>query len=456
MRLDLDYVRAQFPAFQEPALRDVAFFESAGGSYPCRHVIWRLHRFYRERKVQPHMGYPVSEAGGEEMDQARWRLAPMLGLDTDELSFGPSTTANVYVLANAVRQWIGAGRAPPAVVVTDQDHEANSGPWRRLAADGIEVREWRMDAGGHLDPDALADLLADGRVAVVAFPHASNVVGEVNDVAAIARIARRAGARSIVDGVSHAPHALPHVRRLGCDAYLFSSYKTYGPHQGLMGLRREFGDELPAQGHAFNAGKLHMRHTPAGPDHAQVAACAGLADYVDALYDHHVIAGRDGAGRAEVTGRMMRDHEARIAAPLLDWIADREELRLLGPAQMSRRVPTFALACADPARIAAHLARRGVMAGAGDFYAHRPLGALGVDPARGVLRVSLAHYNTADEVDRLIGALDEALGGTGGEHGAHRPVGHGAAHGAAPVAGARGHGAHVQPAAAHGRPETAR
>ena len=417
MRLDLDYVRAQFPAFQEPALRDAAFFESAGGSYPCRHVIWRLHRFYRERKVQPYMGYPVSDAGGEEMDQARWRLAPMLGLDTDELSFGPSTTANVYVLANAVRQWIASRAAPPAIVVTNQDHEANSGPWRRLEADGIEIREWRMDAAGHLDPGALAELLADGQVALVAFPHASNVVGEVNDVAAIARIARRAGARTIVDGVSHAPHALPNVRRLGCDAYLLSSYKTFGPHQGLMGLRRSFSGELPAQGHHFNAAMPAHRHTPAGPDHAQVAACAGIADYLDALYDRHVIAGRDGAGRAQVVGELMREHEARLAAPLLDWIADREDLRLLGPAAMTGRVPTFALACADPSGLAAALARRGVMAGAGDFYAHRPLRALGVDPGRGVLRLSLAHYNAPEEVDRLVGALDEALRPPSPDHG---------------------------------------
>lgn len=411
MRLDLDYVRAQFPAFQEPALRDGAFFESAGGSYPCRHVIWRLHRFYRERKVQPYMGYPVSDAGGEEMDQARWRLAPMLGLDTDELSFGPSTTANVYVMANAVRQWIAAGGAPPAIVVTDQDHEANSGPWRRLEADGIEIREWRMDAAGHLDPGALSELLADGQVAVVAFPHASNVVGEVNDVAAIARVVRRAGARSVVDGVSHAPHGFPHVRRLGCDAYLFSAYKTFGPHQGLMGVRRDFAAALPAQGHAFNAGTLHKRLTPAGPDHAQVAACAGIADYVDALYDHHVIAGRDGAGRAEVVGKLMRDHEARVAAPLLDWIADREDLRLIGPRRMADRVPTFAIGCAAPGAVAASLARRGVMVGAGDFYAHRALRAHGIAPDPGVLRLSLAHYTAPEEVDRLIGALGEALDG---------------------------------------------
>jgi selenocysteine lyase/cysteine desulfurase len=129
--LDLDFVRAQFPAFAEPSLQGQAFFENAGGSYTCKPVIDRLTRFYTQRKVQPYGVYEASRLGGEEMDEARTRLAAMLGVDTDELSFGPSTTQNTYVLAQAFGEWMGQGEA---IIVTDQDHEANSGPWRRLAA----------------------------------------------------------------------------------------------------------------------------------------------------------------------------------------------------------------------------------------------------------------------------------------------------------------------------------
>ncbi|MGY6632741.1 MAG: aminotransferase class V-fold PLP-dependent enzyme [Alkalilacustris sp.] len=405
--LDLAFVRKQFPAFDEPALREQAFFENAGGSYPCRYVIWRLHRFYRERKVQPYGAYAASEVAGEEMDEARRRLSRMLGVDQGDLTFGPSTSANVYVLAQAFRQWLNPGQA---IIVTDQDHEANSGPWRRLAAEGVEVREWRMDpATGHLALDELAALL-DDRVRLVCFPHCSNVVGEINPVAEICAMVRRAGALSCVDGVSYVPHGFPDVARLGADIYLFSTYKTYGPHQGVMVIRNGLAERLPAQGHFFNAGAAHKRFNPAGPDHAQVAACAGVADYVDALYAHHIRAGRDARDRNGVVHDLMRRHETRLLQPLLDYLGGRNDLRLLGPSDATRRAPTVAISHERPgAVLAADLARHGVNAGGGDFYAVRALRALGVDPGRGVLRMSFVHYTSKEEVDRLIAALDAVL-----------------------------------------------
>ena len=406
--LDTGFVRAQFPAFEEPSLEGQAFFENAGGSYPCRQVVDRLQRFYRTRKVQPYGPYAASREGGEEMDEARARLAAMLGVEGDELSFGPSTTANVYVLAQAFRRWLPEGSA---IVVTDQDHEANSGPWRRLGEEGVEIREWRMDPDtGHLDPAALPALLEDGRVGLVAFPHCSNVVGEVNDVRAIARIVHNAGARACVDGVSYAPHGLPDVGALGADIYLFSAYKAYGPHQGLMVVRRALGFELPPQGHFFNEGVLHKRFTPAGPDHAQIAACAGMADYLDALHDHHGGSATNAAGRAEVVRGLMQAHEARLLARLLDALRRRNDVRVLGPTRAEGRAPTVALDCARPgAEVAADLAGLGVMAGGGDFYAVRALRAMGVDPARGVLRLSFVHYTCEEEIDRLLEALDRVL-----------------------------------------------
>jgi selenocysteine lyase/cysteine desulfurase len=255
MSLDLEFVRSQFPAFASPVLSSHAFFENAGGSYPCRQVVDRLTRFYTDRKVQPYGPYPGAQAGGAEMDEARERLAAMMGVGPAEVSFGPSTSANTYVLAQAVRGWLAGSDG--AVVVTNQDHEANSGVWRRLAEAGTEVREWQVDpATGSLDLAGLAALLADGRVRLVCFPHCSNVIAEINDVAAICAMAKAAGARTVVDGVSYAPHGFPDVPGLGADVYLFSAYKTYGPHQGIMVLREAFGMELPGQGHYFNHATL--------------------------------------------------------------------------------------------------------------------------------------------------------------------------------------------------------
>ena len=412
MALDIDFVRSQFPAFAAKSLQGQAFFENAGGSYTCRQVIERLMRFYTERKVQPYAPYEASRLGGEEMDEARARLAAMMGVATDEVSFGPSTSANTFILANAVRLWLRGQDA--AIVVTNQDHEANSGVWRRLADEGIEVREWRIDpVTGHLDPAALKPLLADGKVRLVCFPHCSNVVAEINPVAEICAMAKAAGAFTCVDGVSYAPHGFPDVPALGADVYLFSAYKTYGPHQGIMVLRREIGAALPNQAHFFNGEVLYKRFTPAGPDHAQVAACAGMADYVDALYVHHF-------GGAEATPLqrnnavhdLKRGRERSLAQPLLDYLAARNDLRLIGPRLAADRAPTVAVALDREALpVATALAAHGVMAGGGDFYAVRPLEALGIDRGKGVLRLSFTHYTSEAEVTQLITALDRVLAG---------------------------------------------
>lgn len=422
MTLDIDFVRAQFPAFAAPALQGQAFFENAGGTYPCRPVIERLTRFYHERKVQPYAPYEAARLAGEEMDEARARLARMLGVETDELSFGPSTTQNTYVLAQAFAEMLAPG---DAIIVTDQDHEANSGPWRRLAARGITVREWKIDPEtGRLPIDGLARLL-DHKVRLVCFPHASNVVADINPVREIAQLARQAGAITCVDGVSYAPHGFPDVAALGPDIYLFSSYKTYGPHQGIMTIRRDVAGRLPNQGHYFNAGTLYKRFTPAGPDHAQVAACAGIADYSDDVYAHHygaagaparpigASAGAQGcfaeqAGmRARAVHDLMRGHETTLLQPLLDYLATKNAARVLGPRDAAARMPTVAIALDEPGEaVAARLAARGIMCGGGDFYAVRCLAALGVDPAKGVLRASFVHYTSREEVDRLIEALE--------------------------------------------------
>lgn len=405
--LDIDFVRAQFPAFSEPSLKGQAFFENAGGSYTCKPVIDRLTRFYTQRKVQPYAPYEASRLAGAEMDEARVRMAAILGVETDELSFGPSTTQNTYVLAQAFRQWMKPGEA---IVVTNQDHEANSGPWRRLAEAGIEVREWQIDSEtGSLNPQDLENML-DEKVRLVCFPHCSNVVGEINPVTEITAIAHAAGAFVCVDGVSYAPHGFPNVGDLGPDIYLFSAYKTYGPHQGCMVIRRTLGELLPNQAHYFNADVLYKRFTPAGPDHAQIAASAGMADYVELLCTHH---GGPDAGAAEqgaFAHDLMRAHEVSLLQPVLDAVKDRNAVRLIGTSDATRRAPTVALSLNRPAEsVAAELAQYGVMAGGGDFYAVRPLQAMGVDLAQGVLRVSFTHYTSQQEIDQLLEALERVL-----------------------------------------------
>jgi len=404
--LDVDFIRSQFPAFAEPSLRGQAFFENAGGSYTCGAVIGRLTRYYKSRKVQPYYPFEASRLAGEEMDEARARLSAVLNIEADELSFGPSTTQNTYVLAQAFGQMLAEG---DAIVVTNQDHEANTGPWRRLAERGIEVREWQVNEVGHLDPAALAGLL-DDNVKLVCFPHVSNIVGEINPVAEICNMVRDAGAYSCVDGVSAAPHGLPDIGALGADIYLFSAYKTFGPHQGIMAIKRALADTLPNQAHYFNAGVRTKRFTPAGPDHAQVAASAGMVDYLDAVHAHHFEAAPDAAARGRAVHALNAAHERALLAPLIDYLRGRNDVRLLGPQSAEGRVATVALVAEKPGyALAEALVPEGIMAGGGDFYAVRLLQALGVDPDHGALRLSFVHYTNAGEVAKLISALDRIL-----------------------------------------------
>lgn len=405
--LNLDFVRSQFPAFDEPRLAGWAFFENAGGSYASRQTIERLHRFYTETKVQPYAPYPASFDGGRHMDDAYTRLANALNVGHDEVHIGPSTSQNTYVLANAFRSTWDEG---DEIIVTNQDHEANSGVWRRLAESGIVVKEWSIDAHtGMLDPEDLDDLISE-RTKLAAFPHCSNIVGFENPVAEICAKFTAAGVTTVVDGVSAAPHGLPDVHALGADVYLFSAYKTWGPHQGVMTVRRSVCDALPNQSHFFNDAEIHKRLVPAGPDHAQVAAMNGVVDYIDAVHEAHFDDGALPAERAQRVHDLFRAHEAAVLAPLLNFLETTDKARVIGPPSLENRVPTVAIQTDNnPHEIAANLADFKVMASAGHFYALRVLEAMGVPADPGVLRVSFVHYTSPAEVDQLIDALSATL-----------------------------------------------
>ncbi|MBT8047632.1 MAG: aminotransferase class V-fold PLP-dependent enzyme [Xanthomonadales bacterium] len=406
--LDLDFVRASFPAFSEPSLADFAHFENAGGSYASRHTIEWLERFYRQTKVQPYYDFEPSRIAGEQMDSAGQRMADWLNIGRDELHFGPSTSQNSYVIAQALRQELKPG---DEVIVTNQDHEANIGAWSRLEDENIVVREWKIDPEtAELHPMDLEALLST-RTRAVAFTHCSNVVGSINPVREITDLIHEAGAWAIVDGVSFCPHGMPDIPALGADIYMFSLYKVYGPHLGAMYIDRDLNAELPYQGHYFNALKPSARFTPAGPDHAQIAAVNGVMDYMDSVYQHHHDADVPPSARAAAVHELFRSQETMLLQPLLDYLAGHSAVRLIGKQRAALRAPTvaFTVEGRNSMELAARLGERGLGVGAGHFYAYRLVEALGYDPDDGVLRASFVHYTTSEEITRLIRTLDELI-----------------------------------------------
>jgi len=411
---DTDFVRSHFPAFADPGLDGFAHLENAGGSYASAPVIERLERFYRSTKLQPYYPSVPSTRGGEAMDEARTRLAAWMGVTQDELVFGPSTTQNTYVLAQALRGWMQPG---DEVVISRQDHEANRGAFHRLEQEGFRVREWAVDPQtGELSTAGLEAVLNE-RTRAVAFTHCSNVVGSVNPVREWCERIRATGAMSIVDGVSYAPHGIPQPADLGADVYLYSLYKVYGPHLGIMTVATQWHEKLANQGHFFNAGAARLRLAPAGPDHAQVAAAAGVVDYLELLHRHHFpgsatsSAANDPSTAAREVHDLLRAREKQLVTPLLDWLAARPDVRMIGRTTAGGRAPTvsFTVSNKSPRDICETLAHQNIGTGYGNFYAYRLVEDLGIDPAVGVLRCSLVHYNTEEEVARLISALGEIL-----------------------------------------------
>lgn len=407
-QLDTKFIRSQFPAFEEPSLNGWGFFENAGGSYTCRQVISCLNDYYIQTKVQPYYNYPASQKAGAAMDESYSRLAAYLNVSEDEVQFGPSTSQNLYVLAQAFRELWTEG---DEIILSNQDHEANAGFWRRLEKTGIVINEWRVDPEtGILSLDDL-DAMLSHKTRLLAFPHCSNIIGHVNPVTEIVSKVKSANICIVVDGVSYAPHGLPDIGSLGVDIYLFSLYKTWGPHLGLMTIKKEVMDELPNQGHFFNKHIIRKKMLPAGPDHAQIAAASGVARYLDTVYERHFPKAVDQAEKGRLLKKLFQDHERSLLAKLLEWLRQRDDICILGPDEPELRVPTLSIVPKKKSidEIFAVLTAKKLMAGQGHFYGVRPLMGMNIPIDTGVLRLSFLHYTIEDEIIQLIDGLSAAL-----------------------------------------------
>ena len=313
------------------------------------------------------------------MDRAYNGWAEALNISPAELTIGPSTSINTYVMAQAIGELWNAG---DEIIVTNQDHEANSGVWRRKAHEkGVTLRQWEVDPEtGLLSIETLLPLLRDN-TRWVFFTHCSNIVD---------------------------------LKSLGVDAYTFSLYKVFGPHQSPLYVSAEAHGDMTSQAHYFNAGNPAKDFNPAGPQHAQVAGCAGVLDYFDDLHQHHFgDSDKSRNHRLDDIHQLILQHENELAAPLLDFIHQHKDLYLLGKTHTNDndRAPTIAFKPLrqSSASLTHKLQDAGIGSEHGNFYAHRLISDLGIDPEDGVVRLSLVHYANQNDVSRILQALDAAL-----------------------------------------------
>ncbi|MFL5332897.1 MAG: aminotransferase class V-fold PLP-dependent enzyme [Geminicoccaceae bacterium] len=400
MPLDLEFVRARFPGLASPW----AFMDNAGGSHVLANVGDRVRDFLLTTPVQHGASYEPSREAAARVAATTARIAAMIGAARpEEVVVGGSTTFLLQQLARAMASSLRPG---DEIVVTDVDHESNIGPWRALESRGVVIREWQVDPQSlELDLAAL-DRLLGPRTRLVCVTHCSNVLGTVMPVPEIARRAHAVGAELCIDGVALAPHRNVDVQVLGCDWYVYSFYKTFGPHQAVLWGRYQRLLELDSLNHFFiGRDRVPYKLQPGNVNYELAWGCAGIPDYLAELTAHH------GADAFE----LIAAHEEALTARLLDWLTARNDVRVIGrrSADRQHRVATvsFVVEGRRSEDIVASVDRARVGIRHGDFYARRLVEHLGLADRGGVVRVSMVHYNTQAEVDRLIAALDQALRG---------------------------------------------
>jgi cysteine desulfurase family protein (TIGR01976 family) len=367
---DVEAVRARFAALQRP----FAFLDAPAGTQVPDEVIDAIAMYLRESNANVNGAFETSRRTDALIEAARATAARFLTCAPEETIFGPSMTNLNFMLTRTLAREL---READEVVVTRLDHDANIAPWLELQHDiGLVVRF------ADLDLNDLEQQLSD-RTRVVAFPWASNALGTITDVEGICALAHDAGALAWVDAVHYAPHGPIDVASVDADVLLCSPYKFYGPHLGLAFVRRELLERWrpykvrPAPG--YETGTMQ---------HELLAGFVAAVDYVESV------------GWAAIV-----PHERELGQRFLDGLPDTAQLH--GLATMDGRVPTFALSFTGkhPTAVAQRLGERGIFVWDGDYYAVEVMQRLGL--ADGAVRVGFVHYNTADEVDRVLNELRE-------------------------------------------------
>jgi cysteine desulfurase family protein (TIGR01976 family) len=400
-------VRARFPALSraidgQPAV----YFDAPGGTQACDGAIAAMVAHLNSGTANSGGPFATSVETDRLSEDAHAAVADLLGGQPGEIAFGPNMTSLTFAVSRALgRHW----HEGDELIVTRLDHDANVAPWLQIAEDrGMTVRWLDFDpATGRWTVEDLAALLGP-KTRLVALGVASNALGTINPIArAIEQIRAGSSALVYVDAVQSVPHLVTDVAALGADFLACSPYKFFGPHQGVLWMSSRLNDRIRAY-KVRPAGDAGAHRFETGtPSFEGQAGVLGTIDYLEWLGSLADPSANSRRSRLVAAMTAAAAYEHHLGARLLAGLATIPGLTLWGPPTMEGRVPTFSFTIAghDAAAIAEHLAARGIFAWAGHFYAVEAVDRLGLADQGGLLRVGLCHYNTADEVDRLIAAL---------------------------------------------------
>lgn len=411
-KLDIAWVRSQFPALSQTVKGHPAtFLDGPGGTQVPKQVIDAIAGYLRDSNANTCGAYATSQRTNAVIEAARSAMGDFLNCDSDEVVFGPNMTTLTFAISRAIGRELVPG---DEIVLTHLDHDANVSPWRALEEKGAVIRMVDInEADCTLNMEDLARKITN-RTKVVAVGYASNAVGTINDVRGVVRLAHAVGAKAYIDAVHYAPHGPIDVRSLDCDFLVCSTYKFFGPHMGVLYGKREYLRQLTPYKLRANSNEAPNRWEWGTLNHECIAGITACVDYLADLGRRldPSINGRRAALKAAYDG--IQQHERGLMEGLIRGLLAVPGLHLYGisdPSRFDHRCPTVAVRIDGftPLDLATKLGERGFFTWDGNYYAINLTERLNVEKDGGFLRIGLAHYNTEEEVVRLLTTLRDIV-----------------------------------------------
>lgn len=407
MSLDLNYVREQFPALDN----EWVFMDNAGGSQILKGCVENINEYYYKNNVQLGGSYDLSQAASRAFSEGREKISTLFNAKfADEIVFGPSSTVLLQFLSKALESHFHPG---DEVIVTSLDHESNIGPWLELEKLGVIIKIWEFNTKTYtLDIEDLEKIITE-KTKLVAFIHVSNIVGTINPVKKFTKYIHDHGAMVCVDGVAYSPHRAIDVVDWNVDFYVLSLYKTYGPHHAALYCRMDHMLELDNLYHFFyGKDKIPAKMEPGNANYELSYASGAVVDYLSEIgsCENKNVPVRENIEKAFdlITG-----HEILLNSILLDYLVSRKDCTIIGPKDdtSDSRVPTVAFIVDGKLsdQICVAMDQHKIAIRYGDFHARRLSNRLNLQRNNGAVRISLTHYNTVNEVNKLIDALEQVL-----------------------------------------------